>query len=395
MTPTKLKPLKILLAAVEPSGDSLGAALYRQLKNKTPEGTEFFGCGGLLMEQEGFHSAFPTDAFAIIGLTGFLKAIPEGLKRAKEIGQLAAVNGIDAAVFIDGWAFSWRSARYTKMYSPKTLTVKYAAPQVWASRPGRVHTAKQHFDSVLTLLPFEPPYFQGIGMKAEFVGNPNFQSVYNQAVDKNAFIERYGLTGQKILVVLPGSRKSEVSYLAKPFGETIETLTDQIDNLRVIIPPAPVVSNLVKELFAPYSDKITYIEPNERFAAFHIADAALAASGTVSTELAITGTPMIVAYKLDPLTYFWARSVATTEYVSILNNAAQKEIIPELLQDDCTPELLVPAVRDLLMDEDKQNLQRSAFTKLLDDLAINEAPAAERAAEAVLDLLRSAEQISV
>ncbi|MCI5043518.1 MAG: hypothetical protein MRY72_02375, partial [Aquisalinus sp.] len=129
------KPLTVLLAAVEPSGDALGASLYKVLKERLPDNTHFIGCGGMTMKSAGFTSAFSTDSFSVIGLSGFLKAIPEGIKRAREVGELAAENHADIGIYIDGWAFSWRAARYTKLYSPNTLTVKYATPQVWASRP--------------------------------------------------------------------------------------------------------------------------------------------------------------------------------------------------------------------------------------------------------------------
>ncbi|MCI5048658.1 MAG: lipid-A-disaccharide synthase [Aquisalinus sp.] len=382
-------PITVLLAAVEPSGDALGASLYRVLKERLPDNTNFIGCGGIAMEAAGFSSAFSTDAFSVIGLTGFLKAIPEGMKRAREIGELAASNHADIGVYIDGWAFSWRAARYTKLYSPNTLTVKYATPQVWASRPKRVERVREHFDSVLTLLPFEPAWFEAAGVRAEFVGNPNFQSVYEQNMDGVNFIQQHGLQDKKILIVLPGSRKSEVSQLAPVLNETISKLVTKHPDLAVIIPPAPSVRYFVKELFAPSKDQITYIEPEERFSAFKAATAAIAASGTVTTELAIAGTPMIVAYKTDALTALWAKSVVTTDYVTILNNAAGREVIPEYLQEDCTTEMVLPAIEALLSDEVERTRQKAAFGKLLEELEIDQAPAAEKAADAVLELLRS------
>ncbi|WP_306253856.1 lipid-A-disaccharide synthase [Parvularcula sp. IMCC14364] len=381
------KPLKVLLAAIEPSGDALGASLYKVLKKSLPDDTVFFGCGGMLMEQEGFSSSFPVDEFSIIGLTGFLKAIPEGVKRAREIGQLAASLQADIGIYIDGWAFSWRAARYTKMYSPDTLTVKYAAPQIWASRPGRVERVKQHFDSVLTLLPFEPAWFRDAGIHAEFVGNPNFQTVYAQSMDGAGFREKYNLEGKSILVALPGSRKSEVSHLAPVYGDIFTALADRNSALSIVIPPAPNVASLVKDSFADHQDLITFIQPEERFDAFNAATAALAASGTVTTELAIAGTPMIVAYKTDPLTAFWAKSVVTTDYVTILNNAAGREVIPEFLQEDCTAELIAPVLEILLTDDTEQTIQKKAFGQLLSDLDVDKEPAAEKAAEVILSLL--------
>ncbi len=387
MTGLFTNPLKILLVAVEPSGDALGAALYTELKFLLPEGTEFYGCGGLLMTQAGFPSAFPTDSFSVIGLTGFLKAIPEGVKRAKQIGRIAQEHDVDLAVYIDAWAFSWRAARYTRLYSPRTKTIKYATPQVWASRPGRVQTVKSYFDHVLNLLPFEPQYFHAAGISAEFTGNPNFQLVYNQDTDEGTTIDKYNLTDQSILTVLPGSRKSEIQLLARPFNETISKLQKLLPHLQVVIPAAPAVADLVRDEFGEQKN-VKFIDPEDRFSIFKLSDAALAASGTVSTELAIAKTPMVVAYKVDALTYAWAKCIALTECFSILNIAAGEELIPEFIQHDCEAEHLVPALHRLLCDDNKRQKQKEAFISLLDDLAINDAPAAQRAAKAIVNQLR-------
>ncbi len=382
------KPLNVLLVAVEPSGDALGAALYTELKILLPNDTNFIGCGGLQMEAAGFSNSFPTDAFSIIGLTGFLKAIPEGIKRAKQIGRIAQEHDADIAIYIDAWAFSWRAARYTKKYSPRTKTIKYATPQIWASRPGRVKTVKRYFDHALTLLPFEPQYFHAAGMSAEFTGNPNFQKVYEQETDEVQTLEKYAInTESPVLAVLPGSRKAEVNLLSDPFKKTIDELRKLLPQLQVLIPAAPAVEGLVKEAFS-HQENIKFISPADRYSVFKISDVALAASGTVSTELAIAETPMVVAYKVDPLTYAWAKCIALTDCFSILNIAANEEIIPEYIQHDCEPEHLVPALFNLLTNEDERSIQKRAFSRLLKDLAINEAPAAETAARAIINQIR-------
>lgn len=381
------KPVKIMLVAVEPSGDSLGAALYRELKLSLPDDTQYFGCGGPLMEVEGFKSAFPIDAFSVLGPTGVMKVIPEGLKRAKEIAELAEHEAMDMAIFIDGWTFSRASSKRIRDLSPQTIIVKYAAPQIWASRPWRVKVVKDYFDAVLTLLPFEPPLFTQAGIRATFVGNPNFQAVAEQETDPDGFRAKYQIGDDKLLVVLPGSRKSEVSRLAIPFGETIQQLKAEIDGLRIVIPAAPSVRELTDTLFSAHDKDVIFIPPEERFCAFKAANAALAASGTVSTELAISDTPMIIAYKVDGLTALWAKFLVNTKYISILNVAADRAVIPEYLQNDCTVEKLVPAVRTLLQDEQAARNQKETFAPLIKELGVYGAPAAKKAAEEILQLL--------
>ncbi|MBD0427803.1 lipid-A-disaccharide synthase [Aquisalinus flavus] len=380
------RPLTIMLAAVEPSGDSLGAALYAELKQRAPDGTRFFGCGGEQMSKAGFESAFPIDAFSVVGFTDVIGAIPEGMKRARDLAELAARERADIAIFIDGWTFSRIGAKRMKHYAPDTLVVKYAAPQVWASRPQRVDFVKQYFDAVLTLLPFEPAYFEREGVAAEFVGNPNFERAARQAGDPKGWRQANGLVDDPLLLVLPGSRRGEVTRLADPFCDAIRLLHAQMPDLKFVMTPVPSVEPLTRDLFAPVEDLVLYASPEDRFSVFRAADAAMAASGTVSTELAIARTPMVVAYRVDELTYYWAQRVMISDYVSILNIAAQREIIPELLQNDCTGAMLAEEVTRVLTHDESRQLQLTAFDDFLPKLGLSDKPAAARAAEAVLRL---------
>ena len=390
MTGQSDRPLTIMLAAVEPSGDALGAALYEALLPMVPEGTRFFGCGGPAMEKAGFKSAFPIDAFSVVGFTDVIGVIPEGMKRAKELAQLAAREKADIAVFIDGWTFSRIGAKRMRHYSPDTVIVKYAAPQVWASRPQRVDFVRKYFDAVLTLLPFEPPFFEREGVPAEFVGNPNFEAVANRPADPVAWREQHGLADEQVLLVLPGSRRGEVARLAKPFADTVRLLSASRPDLKFVLAPVAAVEAQVREAFDPLGDTVIFAGSDDRFSAFRAADAALAASGTVSTELAIAGTPMVVCYKVDETTYYWARRVMTADFITILNIAAQREIVPEMLQNDCEPPLLAEQVTRLLSDTESRQRQLTAFEKFLPALGLDDEPAGEKAARAVLRLAREA-----
>jgi len=373
----------ILLAAVEPSGDALGAALYRELDAKLGE-AEFFGCGGDQMAAVGFDSLFPTDAFAVMGFTDVARALPEGFRRAKELAEEAAKRKAVAAVLIDGWAFSRIAAKRLRKLSPETKIYKFAAPQVWASRPQRVDFVKDYFDGVLTLLPFEPPYFERVGVPAAFVGNPTFQKAWRERGDGAAFRVRHDLGDKTLLAVLPGSRKSEVAHLTPVFSEVIEYLTKQFPDLHVIAPVADAVAGHVRQIMAGWAAPVIVVDTSEKYDALAAADAALAASGTVSTELAINGTPMAVAYRADAITAFWARRVVTTKYASILNVMADEFVIPEFIQEDCTADKLTKVMRTLLTDEQGRERQKQHFQELLPQLRLEGEPAAGIAADRII-----------
>ncbi|MFQ5562747.1 MAG: lipid-A-disaccharide synthase [Parvularculaceae bacterium] len=378
-------PLRILLAAVEPSGDGLGAALLQSLRKQAPPNTEYFGCGGPLMEREGFQSLFAIDSLSVMGFSEVVRALPLGFRRAKDLAQLAARKQADIAVFIDGWAFSRVGAKRLRQYSPRTAVYKFAAPQVWASRPKRVDFVRRYFSGVLTLLPFEPAYFKAVGVRAKFVGNPNFQAAWAARGDGAAFRRRYEL-GQdtQVLAVLLGSRISEFRRLEPRFRETVERLRARLPNLAVIALLAPSITEAARHALEGWPTPPMFIGAEEKYDAFAGVDAALAVSGTVTTELAINATPMIIAYRVDPLTAFWARRVMTTPFASVLNFAAGRAVIPEFLQENCTPDAMADALETLLTDEEARRAQCESFRPLLEMLELSGPSAADRAARTIL-----------
>lgn len=384
---------KLLLAAVEPSADALGASLIRALKEIEPD-IELTGCGGPLMEAEGFESRFDTSAFSVMGFTDVARVLPEAWRRARELAAICEKEGIDTAIFIDGWSFSRLGAKRIRKRAPGTRIVKFGAPQVWASRPQRTEFVRDHFDLVLTLLPFEPPFFEAEGTKAVFVGNPNFEAVSQVPRSGPSFRARHDIGPAPLLAVLPGSRKGEVTRLLIPFADAVTGLSEQIPGLKVVIPAAPAVEEFVRASADQWPVKPIIIPADERFDAFEAADAALAASGTVTTELALCNTPMVVGYKVDALTAYWAKKVLVTEYVSILNVFAKEAIIPERLQQDCTPEQLSADLVRLFRDEEARRHQLSAFRRLLPDL-VGQGHSAERAAEEILALTDTEDRVDL
>ncbi len=374
-----------MLAAVEPSGDALGAALLSSLKNMAPPDTEYFGCGGPLMESEGFRSLFPIESLSVMGFTDVARALPLGFRCADKLSKISSQKNTDAAIFIDGWAFSRIGAKRLRERSARTAIYKFAAPQVWASRPQRVQFVRQYFNGVLTLLPFEPPYFEEVGVRTKFVGNPTFQSAWSSRGDGEGFRRKHGLQNAPVLAVLLGSRKSELLRLEPVFRETVKIVIERKPDLRVIIPLAPNISHAASQIRSEWADRVIIIEPDEKYDAFAAADAALAASGTVTTELAINNTPMIIAYKVDPLTAFWARMVVTTKFASILNVAAGRAIIPEFIQEKCKPADMANALNILLENEDARKDQLESFAPLLASLNLSGPPAAKLAAQTLLE----------
>lgn len=376
---------KILLAAVEPSADAMGASLLRALKPLVPD-ARWFGCGGPLMQAEGFASQFDISAFSVMGFTDVARVLPAAWSRSRDIARTCAEEEVDIAVFVDGWSFSRLCAKRIRQRSPSTKIVKLAAPQVWASRPQRTEFVKDHFDLVLTLLPFEPPLFEAVGVESHFVGNPNFDHVCRAPRSGSKFRARHDIGADPVLCLLPGSRKGEVTRLLDIFGDAVARVAADVRGLRPVIPAAPAVRSLISERAARWPVVPLIVGPEEKFDAFDAADAALAASGTVTTELAITSTPMVVAYRVDPLTAFWARRVLVTQFVSIMNVMAGEMVIPERLQADCTPEQLAADAIRLLTDEKTRTQQLGAFRRLLPGLLGKSNPS-EEAANRIASLL--------
>ncbi|MEM8985816.1 MAG: lipid-A-disaccharide synthase, partial [Pseudomonadota bacterium] len=301
------QPLRLMLVAAEPSADKLGAALMAALKAMAPGGVVFCGCGGPAMAAEGFESLFPIDRLAVMGLKDVLPVIPEALKRVKELAVYAQAQKVDAAILIDSWGIGYRVAKHMKQLAPDIPCIKYVAPQVWASRPQRVQKVKTYFDCVLTVLPFEPPWFERAGVPAYYVGNPNFEAAAKPG-DGAAFRHRHGIGAAPLLAVLPGSRTNEIRFLLEPFGETVRRVCVDMPDLRIVVPAAPAVADAVKAAAADWPGAPVVVEGEDaRRDAFAAADGALAASGTVTTELGLAATPMIVAYKVGWMTGVWAR----------------------------------------------------------------------------------------
>jgi lipid-A-disaccharide synthase len=341
--------LKLYLIAGEPSGDRLGAALMAGLKALSP-GVEFHGIGGPLMQAEGMVSLFPMEELSIMGLVEVLPKYRALKRRMAEAAADALACQPAALITIDSPDFCLRVAALVKQSRPDLRTIHYVAPSVWAWRPGRAAKMARHIDHVLALLPFEPPYMQAAGMTCDFVGHP----VVSEPLASPE--ERAVMAGEgPLLLALPGSRKGEVSRLCPVFGATIARLKARHPTLRVVLPTVRGVEPLVRELTRDWAVAPQIItDAALKRAAFAMADVALAASGTVSLELAANDCPMVIAYDMNRLTLWLMRSAARVDTVTLVNLVSETRVVPEFVGARCQPDLIAPALEALLADPSGQ-----------------------------------------
>ncbi len=379
------EPLRAYLIAGEPSGDVLGMRLMEGLKS-IAEGREieFSGVGGPLMAASGLDSLFPMDELTVMGLSEVLPRIPNILRRIRETADDIRTKKPDVVVTIDAPDFCFRVAK--KLAGGDTKIVHYVAPSVWAWRPGRAKKVARLVDHVMCLLPFEPPYFESAGVAATFVGHSILESGADGG-DGKAFRERHGIAAdERLLLALPGSRMSEISRLVDIFGETIRRTTAITGPCRVVIPTLKSISNEVRVRTSDWDNVLITDDAAEKYDAFAAADAAIAASGTVSLELAMAGVPSLIAYRVAPLTGFFAKRLIRVDYASIVNLILDKPAIPEFLQDNCTPENMTPVLTDLLRADRERETQMAEISKALDALKPGDDMPSVAAARVVLNV---------
>ncbi len=380
------RPL-IYLVAGEASGDVLGGRLMAALLARRPE-LRFAGIGGDQMAQHGLTSRFPMRELALMGLLEVLPKVAALRRRLRETVADIAAQRPAAVVTIDSPGFTLRLLRAIE---PLGLPrAHYVAPQVWAWRPGRVRHYGGLWDRLLCLLPFEPAFFARHGLPAKFVGHPVLESGAD-AGDAARFRARHGLaTDTPVLTVMPGSRRTEVGRMLPVFGAALRMVAARVPGLVAAVPLAGPVAEAVAAGAArwPMSPILldTVADKHDAFAA---SAAALTKSGTSTLELALAGVPMLVGYRVNPLSAALARRMITVRYASILNLIAEREIVPELIQEACTPARLAAALLPLLTDPAAAAAQRAACRAVLAQLAPPVgSPSAAAAAEvlALLDL---------
>lgn len=376
----------IWILAGEASGDVLGARLMQALRTRNPA-VRFVGVGGVRMEEQGLRSLFPMRDLAVMGLVEILPRLRALSARLNEAVDDIAARKPDLVITIDSPGFALRLLR--RIADKGILRVHYVAPQVWAWRQKRVKEFPGLWDELLCLLPFEEAFFSRHGLLTRFVGHPVLQSGAQDG-DGARFHQRHKLEPTaRVLVLMPGSRRSEAPRLLPVFGKMLALLRKDMPDLVPVIPVSPVVAATVERETANWPVRpVIVTDVQDKHDAFAAAGAALTKSGTSTLELALAGVPMAVTYRVNPITAFMARRLIRVPYVAMVNLLAGRAVVPELLQEQCTPSVLANAVKALFENPDMANSQKEAFKTVLNGL---QGPGgklpADAAAEAVLTLL--------
>ncbi len=376
----------VYIVAGEASGDVLGARLIAALRRKRPD-LDFAGIGGPRMAEQGVPSLFDYRELALMGL---LEVLPKVFRLKRLLAEAAAdVTAKRPAVLvtIDSPGFTLRLASVVR--STGVPIVHYVAPQVWAWRPGRVVKLKEKVDRILCLLPFEPIFFEAAGIPVTFVGHPVLESGAD-AGDAERFRTAHGLRGEeRPIIVMPGSRRMEASRLLPIFGAALRIASEKLPGLRPVVPVAPIVAETVRRVAADWPAAPILVEGNDAkhdaFAAVaRSGGAGLIKSGTSSLEMAVASIPHVVAYRVNPITAAIVRRLVKVPHASLVNLLAEREVVPERIQEACTPEALAEALLRPMLEPAVAEAQRVGFAEALAKLRAPEGLPSDAAAEAVL-----------
>jgi lipid-A-disaccharide synthase len=378
---------KIFLIATEESGDRLGANLMKVLRQRLGGAVQFEGVGGSAMTREGLLSRFPIEELSIMGFSAVVKQLPMILRRIRQTADAVMQASPDILVIIDSPDFTHRVARRVRARDPSLPIVDYVSPSVWAWRPGRARAMLGYVDHVLALLPFEPEAYRRLhGPPCSYVGHPLVEQIDMLRPDAD---EQQRRDGQPpVLLVLPGSRRGEINHHMAVFGQTLGLLDLPFE---AVLPTMPHLQDLVRAGVKswPVQPRIIVGE-QEKKAAFRNAHAAFVKSGTVTLELALADVPMVAAYRVGTVEAWILRRAIRGSSVILANLVMGENVVPEFLQQDCTPEKLAPALRDILGDSPLRRRQTEAFARIDAIMSTGGQPPSSRAADIVLATLRNA-----
>ena len=354
--------MRVFIIAGEPSGDKLGGALMAGLRHLRPD-VQFDGVGGVMMQAQGLNSRFLMDELSVMGIAEVLPKYRHLKRRIAQTAQAVIDTNPDVLITIDSPDFSLRVAKLVKK-SSDIRCVHYVAPTVWAWRPKRAAKMAKMIDHVLALFPFEPPYMEAEGMDCDFVGHPVAAEPVASEDEKDAFHAKYGLKKAAILLlVLPGSRKGEVTRLAKVLGEALKTILAKHPDMRVVVPAAGPVAKLVEQETKEWPIVPIVLDPRgrkldevmvEKRAAFAAADFAIAVSGTVALELAAARTPMISAYDLNWLSRIVIKRMVKIDTGNLINLVSDTRHVPEFIGEKCRADLISEGLEKLILNPQSQ-----------------------------------------
>ncbi len=378
----------IFVVAAEPSGDALGAGLIAALRERTGGNLRVAGVGGERMRDEGLASLVPLDELAVIGVAEVLPRAFAILRRVRETVAAIRAQRPDAVVTIDSSGFSWRIAQRLRRHGETLPLVHYVAPMVWAWRAGRARRVARWYDHMMALFPFEPPYFARVGLACSYVGHPVLDSGADRG-DGTQFRAAHGLGRDELLIsVLPGSRGGEVRRLLPIFAAALRRLEQRIGPFRVAVPTVATVASSVAEAVRGWPGApILVRQTQDKYDAFAASRAALAASGSVALELAMARLPMVVAYRLNPLTEALLDRVVKVRQVNLVNLLLEQPLVCELLRGECTPERLAAELARLVRDEPVRAAHQAGYDTAMRRLGAGDRSPSLRAADQVLAIV--------
>lgn len=377
----------LFLIAGEPSGDALGARLMAAARRLTGGAVRFVGIGGEKMIAEGLESLFPMGELTHFGIFELLPHLPNLIRRIDQTAAEILRIRPDAVIGIDSPGFTVRVAKKVKAAAPGLPLIHYVAPTVWAWKPKRAAKYAAIYDHLLAILPFEPPYFEREGLPCTFVGHSVVEGGAGKG-DAARFRAEHRLDpSDRLVAVLPGSRRGEVSRLLPDFQETLERLLPAHPTLVAVVPTVATVRDRVREAVASWPLRTIVVEGDAaKYDAFAAAEVALAASGTVALELALARLPAVIAYRLNQVTVALYRRLIRVKYVNLVNLMLDRMLVPELLQQDCRPERLAAELARLLDDPGIRQAQIDGVAEVARWLGQGDTPPSERAARVVLDI---------
>jgi lipid-A-disaccharide synthase len=378
----------IFIITGEPSGDAIGGALITALRERTGGRLRIEGIGGELMAAEGLSSLVPLADLAVAGVAEVLPRAPLILRRVRE--TVTAIQRLrpDAVVTIDSSGFSWRIAQRLRRRGERLPLIHYVAPMVWAWRAGRARRMARWYDHLLTLLPFEPPYFEQVGLAASYVGHPVLESGAGGG-DAARFRAMHGIGEDELVIAaLPGSRAGEARRLLPIFGAALARLEARIGPFRVAVPTVDIVADVVAEGVRGWpGEPIVLRSAAAKYDAFAASRAALAASGTVALELALARLPMVVAYRLNPVTEALLDRVLKVRQVNLVNLILGRRLVPEFLRADCVPEKLAQGLAEVIQDERVRSAHREGYDEAIRRLRAGGVSPSRNAADRILAII--------
>lgn len=352
---------KVMIVAGEASGDMHGGNLVREMHALSPE-LSFSGVGGKKMEAAGVRLIADVADMAVVGLTEVVGKIVSILRVMRELKKGLKNDPPDLLILIDYPDFNLPLAKTAHKLGIKTLY--YISPQVWAWRKSRVHAIRAAVDKMAVILPFEEEFYRKFGVDVAFVGHPLLDEVKTR-LSRQEFLARAGLSDDAATIaILPGSRKSEVEKLLPEMLEACRMIAETLSPVQFVLPLAPTLSPaFVEGIIGKSSIRVKVVE-EDPYDAIASAKAAVVASGTATLETALLGTPMVVIYKISPLSYAVGKRVIKVDHISLVNLIVGREVIPELIQQDANPVMIAARLRELINNAQLREEMQASFARL-------------------------------